>query len=96
MTVRGLSLALAVLTSAPAEAAACHRYSRWYYPWPQTCRVKAPLAYARASRPLVKAVVEPPDRDIPLPALARDDCLGGEADETTRGRLMLRAAFDRQ
>ena len=33
-------------------------------------------------------------RDIPLPLLTRSDCEGGEADELTRGRLMLRAALE--
>ena len=35
-----------------------------------------------------------PTRDIALPSLARTDCVGGEADEATRARLLLRAALE--
>lgn len=31
----------------PTPAAACHRYSVWRYPWPQTCRTS--LVMKRAS-----------------------------------------------
>jgi len=28
---------LALLVAQPVHAATCHKYSRWYYPYPQTC-----------------------------------------------------------
>jgi hypothetical protein len=28
---------LALLVAQPAHAAKCHMYSKWYYPYPQTC-----------------------------------------------------------
>ena len=100
MTVRGLLLALAVLASAPVPAAAgCHRYSVWHYPWPQRCGVRhqaafVALAHHRPSRPVTPVKLPNFGIDIPLPALAKADCLGGEADENSRARLMLRAALE--
>jgi hypothetical protein len=53
----------AMLVAQPAHAA-CHKYSRWYYPWPQRC----PVAYARGEDPprLIPEVFPPikPDEEI--------------------------------
>jgi hypothetical protein len=93
--VKQLALALAMFAAQPADA---HCFSRWFYPYPQRCVV------ARQMTRIVLHVVMPPERgisdrnqflsDIPLPSLARADCDGGEADEATRGRLLLRAALE--
>jgi hypothetical protein len=95
MTVRGLLLAAALLASMPTEAAAsCHRYSRWYYPWPQRCFGQK-LVFIRHEAPFVSLGRGPSGpADIPLPSLARAECVGGEADEPTRARLLLRAAME--
>ena len=106
MTVRGFLLAMALLVSAPVPAAAgCHRYSVWHYPWPQQCGSRTPLRF-RSEAPFValrKTIVMPdrndfaPDRndfDISLPSLARADLDGGDADENSRARLLLRAAVE--
>jgi hypothetical protein len=110
MTVRGLALAAALLASMPVEAAACHHYSRWYYPWPQRCAVvsrfipeKLPK-FGRAPRSPLRVGHEAPfvslgrgpsgPAAIPLPSLARADLDGGEADEPARARLLLRAAME--
>jgi hypothetical protein len=36
-----ITLALAILLASGSEAAACHRFSVWKYPYPQRCRVVA-------------------------------------------------------
>jgi len=92
MTVRGLALAAALLASMPVEAAACHHYSRWYYPWPQRCGVTA--ARHVTSRPVTSVTAAQDVPEIPLPSLARADLDGGEADEPARARLLLRAALE--
>jgi hypothetical protein len=91
--MRSLAIALMVLATTPVEAKACHLYSRWHYPWRQSCGVptRSPL-HVRHEAPFVAPL--PPEADIPLPSLARADCDGGEADEATRGRLLLRAALE--
>ena len=43
MTLRGLLLGAVFLASAPTDAAACHRFSVWKYPWPQRCEVQSSL-----------------------------------------------------
>jgi hypothetical protein len=96
MTARGLLLALAVLASTPTEAASCHRYSVWRYPWPQRCGVARQavwpiLTHPGPTWPAPSRVNGP---EIALPSLAQADLDGGEADEPTRARLMLRAALE--
>jgi hypothetical protein len=79
----------------PAEA--CHRYSRWHYPWKQTCTVTAlaprtRLPHARidvAAPPLKPASIAVKKVDMPLPDLTAPQ--GGEPDEEMRMRLILRA-----
>jgi hypothetical protein len=100
MTVRGLLLASALFASAPADAASCHRYARWYYPWPQRCGFVALARQAQIranSRKFLQTVSlgrGPSGPDIPLPSLARADFDGGEADEATRAYALLRAALE--
>ena len=90
-----IALAVALLASMPTDAAACHHFSRWYYPIPQRCGV--------GHAALHKLIVDPhrndfaPNRndfEIPLPGLARADLDGGEADEPTRVKVLLRAALE--
>jgi len=103
---RAMAAFLSVAIALPkAEAAPCHHYSRWYYPWRQACAVAfvrhALHSVAASSVPnqehpgnearLVRLVPGP--ADLPLPGLARADLDGGEADEATRARLLLRAAL---
>ena len=95
MTVRGFLLALALLASEPVDAAAqCHRYAIWRYPWAQRCAMGQKHAFPRQKH--VSEVRGPSGPDIPLPLLTRSDCEGGEADELTRGKLLLRAALEIQ
>jgi hypothetical protein len=82
-------------------ASACHRFSRWYYPYRQSCRVTAlaprsalrlPRARINVSlpRPAPPHVRTPPFFVlIPLPDLANIDW-GHPPDDDTRGRLLLR------
>jgi hypothetical protein len=96
------ALVLTLLASTPVEA---HCYSVWHYPWKQRCGVARQMVRPVANRLSTVAsrfstvanrlatirFVEP---DIPLPGLARADLDGGEADEPTRARLLLRAALE--
>jgi hypothetical protein len=87
MTLRGIMLAAAFMASQPVDAAACHRYARWYYPWPQRCgaiREMRPQTIRRIS----------PILEIPLPSLTSGDLVEPEADEPTRTRVLLRAALE--
>ena len=103
--MRWIALA-ALLASTPVEA---HCYSHWYYPWPQRCGVarqgqfrtisdKFGQAQIRAnSRKSAAPEILPKigiDIEILLPSLARADLDGGEADEPTRARILLRAALE--
>ena len=97
MTLRGIALAAALLASMPVEAAACHRYSRWYYPWPQRCgilRPMRPIASPHQNEMREQREQAEQSFEIPLPSLARADVDGGEADEPTRARLLLRVALE--
>ena len=62
-----------VLLGTTAAEAACHKYSRWYYPWPQRCSVKVTQAnYEPEKLPIIPPL--PPSKDeeadIPLPDLS--------------------------
>jgi hypothetical protein len=82
-------------------ASACHRFSRWYYPYRQSCRVTALAPRMRFRLPRARINIHlvteatPPHRiatsvpDIPLPDLVDIDW-GHPPDEDTRGRLLLR------
>jgi hypothetical protein len=89
-----LALTLALTVPTPVEAKACHRYSHWAYPWPQRCGFGQKLASVQNVSREKAAIELPPDRDIPIPGLARADVDGGEADEAAKGRLLLRAALE--
>lgn len=95
MTVRGLSLALALMAATPVDAAHGRCYSRWFYPWPQRCGVgEIAHSFARPISPIhvnrEKAAIElPTEPDIPLPALDRADFTVAEPDDVTRARLQL-------
>jgi hypothetical protein len=87
--MRALMLALALQAASPVEAAACHRFSHWRYPWAQSCGMARHLTFIPTERAHEEL---PPVPDIPLPGLARADLDGGEADEASRRSLLLRAA----
>jgi hypothetical protein len=79
-------LILAVLAPTPA-AAKCHKFSRWYFPYPQRC--------VSASPRFVSAFVNqtPPKREqieIPLPLLDFKACPDAD-DERLQGIAKLRA-----
>ena len=93
-------LVLAVLAASPADAK-CHLFSDWRYPWPQRCggpRQMVRLAHAgpvwRGPDRANVGQDGPAEPDIPLPSLAQADLDGGEADEPTRARVLLRAALE--
>lgn len=54
-----IALAL-ILAAQPAQAEACHRFSRWYYPYPQRCSVSSHQVRLAAYTP----DVQPPPRMI--------------------------------
>ena len=104
MTLRGIALAIALMASTPVDAAACHHFSHWYYPFPQRCGVARQMV-----RPVMQSVsassapnrersankATTPDIALPsLPSLAKADLVGGEADEPTRAKVLLRAALE--
>jgi hypothetical protein len=77
-----------LLASGSADAA-CHRFSRWYYPYPQP-RCSAPryvagLVTASLGAPPLPAP-RPAIADMPLPDMA--GIWDGEADAETRARLI--------
>ena len=96
-----IALALALLASTEASA---HCYSRWYYPWPQRCGVGRQMVRLPTRSPLrvgheapFMSDTKPPSWESPeilLPSLARADLDGGEADEPTRAKILLRAALE--
>jgi hypothetical protein len=110
----GKARAMAVILSAaialPSEAATCHHFRTWLYPWPQRCgmarqMVRQPVLHSVAASSVpnqehpgnearLVRLVHGPDPEIPLPSLARADCEGGEADEAIRAHALLRAALE--
>jgi len=80
-----LRLFLAVLFALSAEpSAACHRFTRWRYPWPQRCGISTQPGYVVSRAPIVLPPIrlgEPEDaEEIPLAALSLVDVLGGDDD----------------
>lgn len=75
------ALALALFTT-PA-AAECHKFTRWYYPWPQRCPV---YRWTSARAPL--PIILPPERgpEIPLPSMEAD---WGDCPDDMKTRLIL-------
>ena len=100
---RAMAAILSAAIALPSEAASCHHYSRWYYHFPQRCGVaRQGTILDKISRGSVPRAVPNQERsknkadtaEIPLPSLARTDCVGGAADEPTRARILLRAALE--
>ena len=84
---------VAVLTVNAAAVAApnhCHLHRIWHYPWPQSCRV---FRYA-AMAPVHRDPPLPPVQEIILPDLMNIDW-GHLADESVRGKVLLRAAMEK-
>jgi hypothetical protein len=100
--MKQIAMAAVLLAAQPADAAACHRFSHWAYPYAQRCGVARQVVRVHQSS---SEFIRPPERDapdelpnfgidMPLPSLARADCEGGEADDEAKGRLLLRAALE--
>jgi hypothetical protein len=81
-----LVVAPLLLLTLVEPASACHRFSRWHYPWPQRCKVDAVLP------PTAPETV--PQSEIPLPDLTPIG-KGQEADEAMRARLLLRGTLEK-
>jgi hypothetical protein len=90
--------ALLICAFGAQPANACHRFARWYYPWPQQCggRVNRVMPVAmRVYRPDILLPLPPAkdaDAEIPLPDLDFKVC--GDPDERTAGLLLLRAKME--
>lgn len=67
------------------DAYACHKFSRWRYPWPQSCRTV--IAY------VPKPVARPVVLDIPIPDLSAD--WGGTMDTELELQLQRQKAIRR-
>lgn len=64
-----------LISMGATNAEACHRFSRWYYPFPQRCDtrfLKHDLVYRVSDHaPPVRPDIKPdPDTEIPLPDMA--------------------------
>ena len=81
-----LVVAFLLLLTLVQPGSACHRYSRWYYPWPQPCKANRVLPSATVGK-----FRQP---GIPLPDLTPIGA-GEDADEATRARLLLRATLEK-
>jgi hypothetical protein len=93
--MKAVVIAAALLLIA-SPASACHRFSRWSYPWPQRCGV-APGQGPRIAR-VVAGEVEPPKSEpapAPLPAPSKEDLDAKEraqAIERLKVELSIRAS----
>ena len=85
-----LALTTMLMLSDPAQA--CHHFRYWAFKFPQRCGVARLQIPANSRKPVTVAsrLATADEPDIPLPSLARTDFDGGEADEPTRARLLLR------
>ena len=103
--IGALALITTLMLSDPALA--CHRFSFWAYKTPQRCgvarqMVRRPVLHSVAASFVTNqehagnegGFSDRNELEIALPSLARADCDGGEADEPTRARVLLRAALE--
>jgi hypothetical protein len=61
---------LTLLVAQPVHAAACHKYSRWYYPYPQTChnnRYTAEFQFHNKLR--LRTAIQPASLEVQKPEL---------------------------
>lgn len=75
------------------EAQACHRFARWYYPWPQQCGTHA-VAYKRiytGPPDLPTPPVKDVNLEIPLPDVGFTPC--PPMPDESAGRILLRATL---
>jgi hypothetical protein len=74
---------LAIALMLPSPALACHKYSHWYYPWPQSCRDNKMVAMYE---PKLK-LKEPPIRTYqPDPIISPVEILNNEMDNLAQLR----------
>ena len=75
--MRTLLLAVAITAALPTPAAACRRYSRWDYPWPQDCSVghaqRPPARFVRlaVSVPVSAPAAPPTEGELRQQAVER-------------------------
>jgi hypothetical protein len=74
-------LALVFVLSAQPALAACHHYSSWSYPWPQSCKVSTASAQPRRTWFV----------EIATPPVADNDLTRSQAIEALKQELRLRS-----
>lgn len=84
------ALALVFLLSAQPALAACHHYSKWSYPWPQSCRVSSARTPVHQRTWFVEIAPEPTAPPAPAPKV--EDPAKAQAIETLKQELLWRAA----
>jgi hypothetical protein len=62
-------LAMVLMAAAPTPAAACHRFARWRYPWPQRCGAIHAERPARVAAREIAPAPFAPIRSLPPPTL---------------------------
>jgi hypothetical protein len=87
--MRTLLLAVAITAALPTPAAACHRYARWAYPWPQSCSVEARHLVRYATR---EETPSPPPPVKPPPAPTEDELRQQAIEQLKVALIMLNAA----
>jgi hypothetical protein len=100
--MRRAALAVIVIALATDSADACHRFHRWSYPWPQSCRATALAPKSAFRLPRAKIDVSlraaPPARPVSPPAISipslTDIDWGRAPDDELRGRLLLRVILE--
>ncbi len=88
------AVALAALTLTVLPAHACHHYTAWWYPWPQSCGAH-PHAHAKAYVEVVAAT--PVDRRTPSEIADEDEhnwALTTRHDEINKLMIILRTEED--
>ena len=82
-----MRVALALMfTLSVQPALACHRYSSWSYPWPQSCRTSS-AAPVHQRTWFVEIKPEPP----PAPAAEPEELTRAQALETLKQELRMRS-----